>query len=128
MNLNEKIIVSAAVALCLTVLFAWMQSDKALGAAASGMASHATSSTIAVGPQEDKTLFTKNNTCANRVVSASGAVVYLSFHSSTNPSNVIGFPVAASSTVELDSDLYGCGAVTAAAAASSTITLSEFSQ
>lgn len=90
---------------------------------------HATTSTIVVGPQSITTIFTAKNLCAERVFGTpanSGSLIVLSFDPNIAPSASAGFPFTASTTNSLPSELYGCGAVRAYAAASTTITRSEF--
>lgn len=88
----------------------------------------ATSSQIVVGPQSVTTLFAKNSSCTSRLVSTVGTAVMLSFSSAVTPTGTAGAVQAASTSVSYDNANYGCGAITAYAAASTTITLTEFSQ
>lgn len=131
--LNQKATASIGAlvmgAICFLVSYiVWSNIDIALAGAASGQAVVATSSTIQVGPQQIITIFDANSACANRRIDTAGMAVTLSFHTAITPSELIGHRIAASSTGELDSDLYGCGAVRAFAVASTTITKTEFSQ
>ena len=91
-------------------------------------ANHATSSTAQVGPQEVITLFSSNSSCSNRFITipSGGAAVRLSFDSDITPSATVGELLGASSTHSLPAELYGCGAVKAYAAASTTVSKSEF--
>lgn len=85
----------------------------------------ATSSTIAVGPDVVATLFTTANSCASRIVSSTASILMLSFNSNITPTGSVGHIQAASTTVAYPSDNYGCGAVTAYAFSSTTITKAE---
>lgn len=104
------------------------QYQSQLGGADSGQAGMATSSTIQIGPQENKTLFSANSNCANRVITTVASPITISFSTAVPPSGMRGVIQAASTTVHYDSDLYGCTAVTAYAFSSTTITIAEFSQ
>jgi hypothetical protein len=115
----------AAIIISAAALYFLPNIQQNLGGSVGGQASVATSSVIKVGPQEDKTLFAANRTCTSRTIGTAGEGVYLSVHSVVNPSTVIGFPVAASTTLVLDAANWGCGAVTAAALGSTTITVME---
>ena len=121
-------VAGGAVSVILAGCFFYFGQSPSLGSAASNQAGYATSSTIQVGPDLDKTLFAENRDCANRVISTVASPVMLSFHSTINPSGTLGHVQAASTTVEYDSDLFGCRAVTAYAFSSTTISLIEFSQ
>lgn len=90
----------------------------------------ATSSTIQVGPQQVKTIFAANTSCKSRIVGELqvSTTVILSFDSHVTPSASAGYPVAASTTAAFPANQYGCGAVRAYAAASTTITLTELIQ
>lgn len=92
----------------------------------------ATSSTMSVGPQEVKTLFSDaavgsmNGLCASRVVSTlGGSAIMLSFDPDITPAAGVGHVQAASTTVAYPADTYGCGAVQAYGFASSTVTRTE---
>ena len=86
----------------------------------------ATSSTIAVGPDEVITIFTKRNTCTSRTISTTGvSEIMLSFHANITPTALIGIIQGASTTKEYENENYGCGVVTAFASASTTITKME---
>lgn len=87
----------------------------------------ATSSTIAVGPQENKTLFTARQTCSSRVITTVAQPIMLSFNTNITATALAGHLQAASTTVVYKSDDFGCGAVSAYGHnASTTITTSEF--
>lgn len=128
MTTKERLLIAGAIAGVLVVCLYYASQTGNLGSAGSGQAGIATSSTIAVGPQEDITIFDSNRYCANRAVSTLASAIMLSFHSAINPSASVGHLQAASTTVEYDSDLWGCGTVTAYGFSSSTITLTQFSQ
>lgn len=86
----------------------------------------ATSSTISVGVQEVKTLFSNRNACSSRVISTVAQPIMLSFHTDITPTALIGHLQAASTTVAYPSDDFGCGIVKAYGHnASTTITISE---
>lgn len=110
------------------ILIAFALGQSVQGEARSGTAIMATSSTIQVGPQEDKTLFTSNYSCASRVISTQAQGVMLSFSSTINPGGAEGHWQAGSTTVAYDGAIYGCTTVTAYAGASTTITTAELSQ
>lgn len=87
----------------------------------------ATSSTIAVGPQENKTLFTARQTCSSRVITTVAQPIMLSFNTNITATALAGHLQAASTTIVYKSDDFGCGAVSAYGHnASTTITTSEF--
>lgn len=129
--MNNKILAGIAVLISLTAIFFSIGKTNSvktrvdLGNAFSRVA---TSSTIAIGPQENKTLFTARQTCSSRIITTVAQPVMLSFHSSVVPTALAGHLQAASTTVVYKSDDYGCGAVSAYGyTASTTITTSEFS-
>lgn len=122
---NTHYLLAFSAGIVLFLLFIVGQVD---AEARSGQAIMATSSTIQVGPQQDKTLFTSNYSCASRVISTAQQAIMLAFSSTINPGGDQGHWQAASTTVAYDSAIYGCTAVTAYAAASSTITIAELSQ
>lgn len=84
----------------------------------------ATSSQVQVGPQNVVTIFSAADSCANRIVSnlQTNTTLILSFDTNVTPSATAGHPFAASTTHALAASVYGCGAVRAYAAASTTIT------
>lgn len=93
----------------------------------------ATSSTIVVGPQSVTTVFAAKTAsgvsgvaCGPRVIGTVGTPIQVSFLSTIPPTGTVGFPQAASTTMAYTSTTYGCGAVYAYAAASTTITKAEF--
>lgn len=87
----------------------------------------ATSSTIAVGPQENKTLFTARQTCSSRVITTVAQPIMLSFNTNITATALAGHLQSASTTIVYKSDDFGCGAVSAYGHnASTTITTSEF--
>jgi len=86
----------------------------------------ASSSTITVGIQENKTLFSAKPSCSSRIISTKAQAIMLSFHSAVTPTSMDGNWQGASTTVAYSSDDYGCGAVSAFGVnASSTITITE---
>ena len=87
----------------------------------------ATSSTVSVGIQENKTIFTSKTRCASRTISTVAQPIMISFSSDITPTGTVGHLQPASTTVAYEAGLYGCGAVTAyGQTASTTITVSEF--
>lgn len=82
----------------------------------------ATSSTIQVGPQNVVTVVPANTACVSRTISTLSQTIMLSFSSTLVPSASQGLLQATSTTVAYDNGAYGCGAVTAFATASTTIT------
>lgn len=95
-------------------------------------ASQRMATTTQVGPQENITLFSANTLCTARIIRTQDEPIYLLFAdpvngdtASTSLTANAGFHQASSTTVAYDSGLYGCGRVTAEAAASTTITISE---
>lgn len=85
----------------------------------------ASSSTIVVGPQQVKTIFSAKSFCAGRLIGTRSQVVEISFDTNVTPTEIIGFPLAASTTNMLPSETYGCSLVKAYAVASTTITIGE---
>lgn len=89
-----------------------------------------TTSTISVGPQQNKLLFAGNTVCSSRVISTGPQPVMLMFDSTTTfaaPSNTIGHIQLSSTTQSYPSETWGCGPVTAfGISASSTLNISEF--
>lgn len=86
----------------------------------------ATSSTIVVGIQQNKTLFTVNPYCSSRIITTTGNPIMLSFDTNITPSATVGHFQATSTTVAYDSGLYGCSDVKAYGVnASTTITITE---
>lgn len=76
-----------------------------------------TASTISAGTIEN---------CASRIVTTNERL-YLSFDPSLTPTGVTrGLYQAASTTVAYDAEQYGCGAVTAIAGATTTVSITTF--
>lgn len=88
----------------------------------------ATSSTITVGPNTVKTLFLADAFCADRLIGVASTPLTISFSSSVVPATSTGYVLAASSTGAFNSENYGCGAITAFAQSSTTITITELLQ
>lgn len=107
-----------------------MPTNLALGESFTGTISQIDSATTTtVGPDEVITIFAKGTDCDARVISTlGGSAIMLGFGTvdGFTVSGSVGHWQAASTTQAYDSGLYGCGAVTAYAYASSTITVSEF--
>lgn len=82
--------------------------------------------TQVVGATSINTIFPAKNMCATRVISTVGSPIRLSFDSDLTPTINVGILQAASTTVNYQSDVYGCGIVRGFAEASTTITKTEF--
>ena len=125
--MKNKIFIS--IAGFLIVMASWFVSHSKTQNLKGGIFSRvATSSTISVGIQQNKTLFTNKNSCSSRIISTTAQPIMLSFHSDIVPTSMIGHYQAASTSVAYDGDVYGCGVVSAfGSVASTTITISEFS-
>ncbi len=122
------VVVAIAIVLVILPVLRERQTDQSVGIyGTASAAQHASTSQMLVGPQQIMTVFNANEYCANRVIAnlASGTTVIVSLASST-PSTLNGFPVVASTTQSFPADLYGCGTIRAFAAASTTITRTEF--
>lgn len=137
-NRNFFPIVLVSLALCATVIagiFILAEAQRANASAPIGLvATVATSSTLAVGPQNNMFAFgttTANEgryQCDSRIISTVGYPILISFASlsSTTLSTSVGHLQTASTTVAYDGGLYGCGYMTIRGLyASSTITISE---
>src|SRR3990167_6920253 len=107
------------------------------GASFTGTVSRLDSATTtSVGPQAvlATRIFTANTDCDARVITTTGANIFISFGEPITPGNIssstlangVGHLQATSTTVVYDSGLYGCGQWHAWGPASSTITVSEF--
>lgn len=84
-------------------------------------------SSVAVGPQQVKTVASKASNCTSRVISTASTSLMLSFGTLT-PSATVGHWQGASTTVAYDNAEYGCGAITAYSSASSTVAVTNFIQ
>lgn len=117
-----------------SIAFALVPFISPVSASSDGVpASQRVATTTEVGPQQTKTLFAAGTPCGSRVIRTQGQEIYLLFADPTNGdlasttlSAVAGFFQAASTTVAYDSNVYGCGRMTAEATASTTITIAEF--
>lgn len=96
-------------------------------------ANQAIATTTAIGPQENKTIFSAHSNCSSRVVRTQGQAIVLIFGdpsngdiSSSTLKSVVGFTQAASTTQAYDSGIYGCGRMMGFAESSTTITVAEF--
>jgi len=79
-------------------------------------------SDVAVGPQVNLSIAAAATNCASRIISTASTSLVLAFKSSYSPvSNNRGVWQAASTTVAYDNAVYGCGAITGFASASSTV-------
>ena len=124
----------AILALLALLVTQYEDSGPALGGSTPGTPSTlATSSIKAIGPQVNIELFSSNNSCTSRVISAQTQPVMLAFGddtgtggiSSTSLSQTIGHIQAGSSTVSYDSSIYGCGRWFGFAGVSTTISTLE---
>lgn len=106
-----------------------------MSSAPQGMMAIVASSTVkaTVGPDAPTTLFNKDLSCANRMITTYANPILLTFATSTDldqtvaPTATFGHLQAASTTVAYDAGLYGCGVWQAYGYnASTTITISEF--
>ena len=134
-NMKLKTIVGIVIVVVIGfVLAAWLIPKQKLGQAPSGLNSLlAVATTTAVGPQQNKTIFSSNSQCTGRVIGTAGSAVMVAFGdptngdiSSTTLTSMVGFMQGASTTVAYDSGVYGCGRWSVYGIASSTITTTEF--
>jgi hypothetical protein len=95
------------------------------GNASGNVARVYTNTTSVPGNTSIVTIFAAKNMCATRVISTVGVPIRLSFDSGLTPTINVGILQAASTTATYPSDVYGCGAVTGFAEASTTITIAE---
>ncbi|KKR15214.1 MAG: hypothetical protein UT43_C0005G0010 [Parcubacteria group bacterium GW2011_GWC1_39_29] len=94
----------------------------------------AVATTTTVGPQEKKTVFTRNTSCVTRVLSTAGQAIMVLYGDPTNGdlasttiTSMAGHWQGASTTVAYDAGIYGCGRmIVLGVAASTTITATEF--
>lgn len=121
-------VISVLIATCLAVIFFGSQHSSRLGNAGTGItAAVATTSIIAVGPQNVRTLAAATPSCSSRVVTTVAQPVMLSFNPLIAPNGLQGHLQAASTTVAYDSGIYGCDLLSAYGYnASTSITVSEF--
>lgn len=127
MNITIKNIIAIAITLAaIFVVLANVGGNKSVGALPNLQSLIATSSTVAVGPQEVKTIFSERSLCAARIVTAVASPLMLSFDSVLEPTGIRGVLQGASTTVSYESDQFGCGAVKAYAFSSTTISVTDF--
>lgn len=117
-------------------VFVFNQPKDAVGAGYIGWSVYQQSATTTVvGPQSKTTIYAAktDGSCKSRVIGTKTTPIVLFFGdptngdlSSTTLDGTTGFVQGASTTVAYDSGIYGCGRWTAYAAASTTITVSEF--
>ena len=133
-KMKNKIILAVIVIVLGFVIYGSFKTQtKPLGEATSGVPSVlAIATTTAVGPQQVKTIFSANSQCTSRTVGTAGQAVMLTFGdptngdvSSTTLTSMVGHWQGASTTVNYDSGVYGCGRWSAFGVASTTITTSE---
>ncbi len=134
---KKNSIVSLAVLLALMftlALFMFNHADKANASAAPLQATQSIATTTAIGPQQVIQIFAARQGCTSRVFSTATSAVMVIFDDPTNGdvastsfsiNKGVGFWFAASTTVTLDSGIYGCGRMFASAVSSSTITSAE---
>ena len=110
-----------------------------LGGSPGNLASDvATSSTVSTGDKSVNVLFatsTQGGLCASRTISTQANAILIQFspgvgegpHGTTSLQNGFGHPQAASSTVNYDSAVYGCGAwiVMSSGVGTTTLTITE---
>lgn len=115
------------VAIIIIVLVAlWMKGDEQnVSALSPQIAQFHASTTVEVGPDEVKTLFSSRNFCASRVITTSDAEIRFNF-SGEDLTTTTGHIQTGSTTVAYPSGEYGCGAVKASAVASTTVDTSEY--
>ena len=111
----------------MATIFAYVFPNNQLSGATPNMQARVlVATTTSVGPQTTITVFSALEYCASRVVTTGTQPISLSFHDGITVSPTVGHLQGASTTVAYDSGLYGCGAVTARAGASTTITTTTF--
>lgn len=128
MNRQSIILGSIVIVLLLILLIPSEVRKSALGGARSG--SYGTivaTSTIEVGPQENKMLYANKQNCLSRVVSTVNQPIMIAFGATatTSLTGAAGHVHLASTTISYDSATYGCGQMIAYGFASSTITTAE---
>lgn len=88
----------------------------------------ASSSLVVVGPANVQTIAPVASNCVDRVIATVGTAIQVSFSSAVPPTATAGHVQGASTSVSYNNGDYGCGAITGYAAASTTITVSTFTQ
>lgn len=88
----------------------------------------ASSSLVVVGPQNVQTIAPVASNCVDRVISTVGTAIQLGFGGAVVPTGTTGHVQGASTSITYNNGDYGCGAITGYAAASTTITVSTFTQ
>ncbi len=83
-----------------------------------------------VGPLQALTLVATSSACTGRVISTASTSVMLSFQDGFTPTitNSKGSWQAASTTISYDNANFGCGAISAVAYASSSVTVTTLAQ
>lgn len=84
--------------------------------------------TATAGPQVVLTVAAAKTGCVSRTLSTLGVPIMLSFSSDVTPSATAGHAQAASTTVTYENGSFGCGAITAFAFSSTTVTVTAFNQ
>jgi hypothetical protein len=126
MNTIKNIILVAACALFIGVIFVTFQASQLSAAQPDLEARIAKTSTSSVGVYASSEIAREVTSCASRVITTNERI-YLSFDEDFTPTGpTAGHYQAASTTVTYESDLFGCGAITARAGATTTITMTEF--
>lgn len=128
--------VLAIAILVLAVVILMKPINSALGGAFTGSASHlqaATTATVGNQAVPARTLFAAkaDDSCKARVITTNFTGINISFGDvaglgSTTISSNVGHWQPASTTVAYDGEIYGCGLWTGFAAATTTVTVSEF--
>lgn len=127
MKLIAGLVLGAAL-VCLGWSIAPQKVVNSFGSAGSLQAGHATSSLYAVGPQQVIEI-PEVASCANRSIGTLGTPIQvISSKAGISPTAARGFPQAASTTKEYDSDLWGCGGLKVFAFSSTTLTVTTYSQ
>lgn len=88
----------------------------------------ATSSVITVGPQSIVTINAASSNCTARVIGTLSQPIMLSFTSLIAPSASVGHFQATSTSAVYNNGDYGCGIITGYAAASTSVTITQFTQ
>lgn len=88
----------------------------------------ATTSTIQLGPQENKIVFATSTNCTSRIVASKAVILMLNFTGAFGTSTLNGMdghPQAASTTEVYDAGQFGCGTVVGFAYSSTTVNVEE---
>lgn len=131
-SLDSKSIIAAGVLalfMIASIAFSFSRANPVEGSTLSyAVPKVASSSLVVVGPQSVATVAATSSNCVDRVVGTVGADVQLSFSQSIVPTAFVGNPQRASTTVAYNNGDFGCGAITGYAPASTSITITTFTQ